>query len=98
MLLIPCPWCGPRPDTEFVAGGQAREPLHAGDRQDDANWADQLWGRDNPRGPLHERWWHVHGCRLWLTVRRDTRDHRILDARAASAPASAAPAWTGDAG
>ena len=24
MLLIPCPWCGPRPDTEFLCTGEAR--------------------------------------------------------------------------
>ena len=23
MLLIPCPWCGPRDETEFRYGGQA---------------------------------------------------------------------------
>ena len=21
MLLIPCPWCGPRPQTDFTYGG-----------------------------------------------------------------------------
>ncbi len=23
MLLIPCPWCGPRDETEFTYGGEA---------------------------------------------------------------------------
>ena len=23
MMLIPCPWCGPRDETEFHYGGQA---------------------------------------------------------------------------
>jgi heterotetrameric sarcosine oxidase delta subunit len=89
MLIIPCPWCGPRPDSEFLCTGEAREPLRDDGPGGDpgpwiGRWTDRVWGRDNPRGPVRERWWHAHGCRLWLTVTRDTRDHRIL---------AAAPAW-----
>ena len=49
--------------------------------EDAATWADRLWQRDNPRGLVRERWWHAHGCRLWLTVERDTVTHEIRSAR-----------------
>ncbi|MFN4090928.1 MAG: sarcosine oxidase subunit delta, partial [Alphaproteobacteria bacterium] len=48
----------------------------------DAQWADYLFLRDNPRGRLRERWVHVHGCRRWFDVERDTVSHAI----AGSAP------------
>ena len=41
MLLIPCPWCGPRPELEFRYGGEAHvaRPLDP-DSLDDAAWAE----------------------------------------------------------
>ena len=79
MLLIGCPWCGPRDEIEFAYGGQAhiaypKDP----DVLSDEEWADFLFMRDNPRGPFHERWFHVHGCRRWFNAVRDTRSHDLL--------------------
>jgi sarcosine oxidase, subunit delta len=78
MLLISCPWCGPREETEFHYGGQAHvaypeRPLEC----DDATWADYLVVRDNPKGPFAERWVHAAGCRRWFNVVRDTVTDRI---------------------
>ena len=67
MLLIPCPWCGPR-DVAYPA-----DP----DTLTDAEWADFLFMRDNPRGPWSERWFHAAGCRRWFNVVRDTSTHAI---------------------
>ncbi|ASU83181.1 hypothetical protein CDO52_10670 [Nocardiopsis gilva YIM 90087] len=84
MLLIPCPWCGPRDEAEFRYGGQAgvaypRDPWAL----DDGAWAEFLFVRDNPKGWFAERWFHTAGCRRWCHVLRDTLDNRI----AASGPA-----------
>ncbi|MBO0847846.1 MAG: sarcosine oxidase subunit delta [Pseudonocardia sp.] len=78
MLLISCPWCGPREETEFHYGGQAhvtypQRPLEL----DDAAWAEYLFVRDNPKGPFAERWVHSAGCRRWFNVVRDTVTDRI---------------------
>jgi heterotetrameric sarcosine oxidase delta subunit len=78
VLLIPCPWCGERAESEFRAGGEAhlRRPndhLNA----DDGAWADYLFMRHNPKGWQRERWFHVHGCRRWFYVVRHTVTHRI---------------------
>jgi heterotetrameric sarcosine oxidase delta subunit len=79
MLLIRCPWCGPRDEVEFRYGGQA----HVDYPQDpsmltDAEWADFLFMRDNPKGPWRERWMHTAGCRRWFHAVRDTATHRFI--------------------
>jgi heterotetrameric sarcosine oxidase delta subunit len=78
MLLIPCPWCGPRDESEFTYGGEAHiaRPQNP-DALSDAEWADYLFMRANPKGTHRERWFHAHGCRRWFNVERDTVTHKI---------------------
>ena len=78
MLLIQCPWCGARAETEFSYGGEAgivRPPDP--DALSDAEWADYLFFRANPRGAHRELWNHAQGCRRWFGVERDTVTYRI---------------------
>jgi heterotetrameric sarcosine oxidase delta subunit len=80
MLLVSCPWCGPRPEVEFRYGGQAgvaypEDP----DTADDARWAEYVFIRDNPKGPFRERWVHSAGCRRWFEANRDTVTHEFLE-------------------
>jgi heterotetrameric sarcosine oxidase delta subunit len=79
VLLVRCPWCGPRDEVEFHHGGQA----HIAYPEDpealsDEGWADFLFMRDNPVGRFRERWYHVHGCRRWFNAVRDTSTHRFV--------------------
>jgi len=78
MLLIECPWCGPRAETEFSYGGEAgiERPANP-DALSDAEWADYLFYRRNPRGIHQELWNHAQGCRRWFGVERDTVSYRI---------------------
>ncbi len=78
MLLINCPWCGPRDEIEFRYGGEAHidYPWNAAELTDE-QWAETLFMRTNPKGNHHERWNHTHGCRRWFNVVRDTRTHII---------------------
>lgn len=69
-LKIPCPHCGLRPVHEFMYGEVAEVPESITDS--DARDLDHAFMRNNPAGPTIERWFHVAGCRRWLTVRRDT--------------------------
>ena len=79
MLLIPCPWCGPRDEAEFGYGGQAHVARPAEpDQLDDAAWGEYLYLRDNPKGLFAERWVHRAGCRRWFNLLRDTVSHEIL--------------------
>ncbi len=77
MLLIPCPYCGSRPELEFRYGGHAhirRDPTAA----DDQAWAEFLFVRDNPKGVMAERWRHVSGCGRFFNCLRDTVSDNIL--------------------
>jgi heterotetrameric sarcosine oxidase delta subunit len=78
MQLIPCPWCGPREETEFHHGGPAVPyPADPAALSDEA-WARFVFVRPNPKGPSSEWWSHAAGCRRWFTAVRDTRTHRFL--------------------
>jgi heterotetrameric sarcosine oxidase delta subunit len=78
MLLIECPYCGPRAEIEFSCGGEAhiKRPA-APDALDDAQWADYLFMRKNPRGRHFEQWVHIFGCRRWFNIERDTLTYSI---------------------
>jgi sarcosine oxidase subunit delta len=78
MLLIECPWCGPRGELEFSFGGPSHvERPGPPESVSDETWAKYLHTRDNPKGLHLERWRHTHGCRQWFNVARDTVTHRI---------------------
>jgi sarcosine oxidase subunit delta len=78
MLLIECPWCGPRAETEFSCGGEAdiARPLDT-ETLTDKEWGDYLFMRKNTRGVHHEQWMHAQGCRRWFKVQRDTVSYEI---------------------
>jgi sarcosine oxidase subunit delta len=79
MLLVPCPWCGEREETEFRCGGEAHIARPANPAAaSDAEWAGYLFERTSPKGLQRERWCHVHGCQRWFNAARDTVSDRIL--------------------
>lgn len=86
MLLIPCPHCGERDESEFTAGGDANRPMPPLDGTGDIErWHGYLHLRGNPRGRHVEFWHHTFGCERWLKVERDTVDHRVFGAVDAAA-------------
>lgn len=92
MLLIPCPWCGPRGHSEFTYGGDAEvkrpsDPLATSDEE----WSAYVYLRDNPRGAHVEYWHHHAGCRAWIKVLRDTLTHEITTAVPAASPLARPP-------
>lgn len=87
MLLIACPYCGPRDETEFVYGGEAHLVMPIGpETVSDAAWADYLYMRSNPKGAHRERWVHAHGCRRWFNVVRDTTSETVVAVYALGEP------------
>jgi heterotetrameric sarcosine oxidase delta subunit len=76
MLLIPCPYCGPRNDVEFSPGGEAHI-ARPDPGVSDPQWGEYLYFRKNIKGPQLERWFHAHGCRRWFNVARDSVTHEI---------------------
>ena len=78
MLLIRCPWCGTRDETEFRYGGEAHIARPADPQAlDDAAWAEYVFMRNNPKGWFRERWVHSAGCRRWFNAERHTVTHQI---------------------
>jgi heterotetrameric sarcosine oxidase delta subunit len=80
MLLIPCPYCGPRNDSEFTPGGEAHIARPDAQRAGDSEWGEYLYFRQNIKGAQHERWFHAQGCRRWFNVTRDSITHEIIAA------------------
>lgn len=79
MLIIHCPYCGDRPELEFVHAGQAhlvraRDPAS----QSDAEWAAFLYDRSNIKGVHAERWRHVRGCARFFNALRDTTTDQFV--------------------
>lgn len=110
MLLIQCPWCGERAESEFNYGGEAGivRPVGADNRDkpgwlDDTQWGDYVFMRKNTRGVFREQWVHTHGCRRWFEAERDTVTHQFLgfhklgEAATRTADSAGTAAQTGDA-
>lgn len=111
MFIIECPYCGPRDQSEFSYGGQAHisRPTNS-EELSDAEWAEFVFIRDNPKGLLAERWNHAAGCRKWFNALRDTATDRIyaiyemgvprpeIDAPGLATPAGEPPIGSGNDG
>ncbi|MBS0364838.1 MAG: sarcosine oxidase subunit delta [Proteobacteria bacterium] len=82
MLRIPCPWCGPRDESEFRYRGDASVVRPAAQAAT-ADFIDYVYQRDNPRGWHCEWWLHTGGCRQLLRVERHTLTDEIRTVTAA---------------
>lgn len=80
MLLIDCPYCGPRNEEEFSCGGEAHiaRPL-AENPISDADFSEYLFLRNNQKGVFLERWRHAAGCRRWFNAARNTVSHEFIE-------------------
>lgn len=88
MLLIRCPVCEEdRPEVEFRYGGEAHiaRPLDPA-ATSDAQWAEFLYMRANPKGWHVERWCHAHGCGRYFNAVRHTVSDRIAATYRSGAP------------
>lgn len=79
MMLITCPYCGPRDHSEFTYAGDATkvrpENPEAATAED---WHDYVYLRENPAGPHLEYWHHTMGCRAYVKVLRDVTTHAVI--------------------
>ena len=88
MLLIPCPWCGPRDEVEFHYGGQAHVAYPDGPRGAlrRASGPGTCSSATTPRVPSPSAGCHAAGCRRWFNAdprHRDEPDARRLPPRRA---------------
>jgi len=85
-MRIPCPFCGERDSQEYAFLGEAgliRPDPTADDAQQ--KFHDYVHIRKNVAGTTKELWQHVHGCRSWIVVERNTLTHEVFTSEYASA-------------
>lgn len=81
MLMIICPFCGPRNSEEFSYQGEVRLRPDV-NNTDPAEWRRYLYMNSNPSGWVSERWFHISGCRRHLMLERHTATNEIRDVTA----------------
>jgi sarcosine oxidase, subunit delta len=84
VILLPCPYCGPRNASEFRYVGEISErpdPNETGIEE----WRAYLYARNNPAGWTTETWFHSAGCRQHLVIERHTVTNEV---RASQPPAA----------
>ena len=84
MLLIPCPHCGDRAQSEFDYVRTLDSIVTLEMPSDEA--MKRLFERTNPRGVDDELWRHSQGCRQFMTMRRNRVTHEIVSVAKWGAP------------
>ena len=75
MLLIPCPNCGERDESEFDYGGIAIQYPALDELV--SEWHKVLHQRDYSTETIEELWYHQSGCESWFKVRRNLITHEF---------------------
>lgn len=76
MLVIICPNCGPRNSDEFTYQGERTSRPDVA-TTDPGEWRRYLYMKTNRSDWVTERWFHVSGCRRYLTLERHTASNEI---------------------
>lgn len=88
MQLFPCPFCGPRPETEFhFAGEQGKIRPDTTAQVSAADWAAYLHTQRNEKGAVREVWMHTPCAELFVME----RDSVTMDVKRARSLRQAAP-------
>jgi len=91
MILVPCPYCGPRNASEFRWSGEVRQrpdPATA----TPAQWRRYLYMRRNVAGWSSENWFHRAGCGRYFVLERHTVTNQFRAADSAPQETSTQPA------
>ena len=80
MILLPCPWCGPRDASEFGHVGES-SPRPDPAAASPAQWRSYLYLRANTCGWAAETWYHRLGCRRFIKVERHTETNETRQPR-----------------
>ncbi len=96
MIVVPCPYCGPRNASELQCVGEATsqpDPNAASPEQ----WRSYLYLRRNLADWTVETWYHRAGCRRYFTVERHTVTNEIRSSRPVAQPPTEAKPEHGEA-
>jgi len=77
MLLLTCPFCGPRNSDEFIYRGVPRVRPRQAEQAQPQQWRRYLYLQGNVAGWQRERWFHLSGCRRFIEVERNTITNKL---------------------
>ena len=80
MIIVPCPWCGPRNSADLRYVGESR-PRPDPNAATPADWRAYLHERRNPLGWTTETWHCRAGCRRYFVVERHSATNEIRASR-----------------
>ncbi|NIZ13038.1 sarcosine oxidase subunit delta [Phaeobacter sp. HF9A] len=81
MQIFPCPFCGPRNETEFHFAGELGKARPTTTEAVSAKeWASYLYAQRNEKGAVHEVWMHLP-CSELFVMERDSVTMDVLGAR-----------------
>ncbi len=86
MQIFPCPFCGPRDESEFHYVGEPKARPEPAGSVSDAEWAGYLWFNANPKGEAREIWLHLT-CMEMFAMTRDTATNAVVASEALARPA-----------
>jgi sarcosine oxidase, subunit delta len=84
--IFPCPFCGPRDESEFHYVGEPKARPEPAGAVSDAAWAEYLWFNANPKGEAREIWLHLT-CMEMFAMTRDTTTNAVVGSEALTRPA-----------
>jgi sarcosine oxidase subunit delta len=79
MQIFPCPFCGPRDETEFHYVGEPKARPEPAVDVTDVDWSEYLHFNANPKGASREIWLHMT-CLESFSMTRDTATNVVLGA------------------
>jgi len=77
MLLINCPYCGERDQSEFSYGGRIRNYPALDSSASIETWHRAIHLHDSSQTPIGEYWHHECGCEQWIEINRDVDSHEM---------------------
>ena len=80
MQIFPCPFCGPRDETEFHYVGEPKARPEPAAEVSDAAWSEYLYVNANPKGAANEIWLHLT-CMESFAMTRDTAANAVISSR-----------------
>ncbi len=77
MQIFPCPFCGPRDETEFHYVGEPKARPEPAGAVSDVEWSGYLHFNANSKGASREIWLHMT-CLESFLMTRDTATNAVI--------------------
>jgi len=77
MLLINCPYCGERDQSEFSYGGRSANYPTLDSAASVEKWHRAIHLHDSSQKLIREYWYHEYGCEQWIEILRDVDSHEM---------------------